>query len=83
MTFHFQSSFQTIVNRFSDMICMASNDDLLHTVSKQRELGRKDKSRSVGLDELNEYVAQGLAGLLLPIHSTKPSLNDRSKLSIG
>jgi hypothetical protein len=69
------------MQRYSDMICFFSNDQLYHSVSKQLQL-YNSKSSQVKLQDLNECISQALAGLFLP--QTPVCHNELSqKLSIA
>lgn len=64
------------------MINIFCNDHIFHTVSKQKELlGTAKGPTCVSISDLNEYIAFGLTGMLLPIHSVNKEVD--SKLSIG
>lgn len=65
------------------MICVASNDQILHTVTKQMELGPGKTSPAVSLADLNEYISQGLASMFLPVHPVNLDYKDKKRLSMG
>ncbi|XP_072031063.1 tubulin delta chain-like [Amphiura filiformis] len=70
---HYNSLFSlSWLQRYSDGVLMFSNDEILHRLSGLNVNKRDRETANVTIDDMNKYIAESLAGVMLPVNSLTP-----------